>query len=749
MRLVRGRLLRRLPDLVLLGAVVLVALRWWLWVYLPGIDPGLEGKFGSIDLYAYFLPGFIHAQERLGAGEVPLWNPYEAFGVPFLGSLQVQALYPPRFLAFALFSPEAALDVYVRFHLVLGGVLSFCFLRARGRSPLAATLGASVFAVTLKPPAEPSQLACLAWLPAVIWGVERLFLAPSPRSIALAAAAVAMEFLGGYPEIGFDAGGALLLAVLVASVLRLGRPRVLLKSGGALLAMAVLATGLIAFQLLPFVEVVGQSWRMAAPHVTDLLARPRLALYSALPGVRSHLYFLGGTTLVLILVGALRIERDRLPLGISALFCLLAGSILWSWVHHFPLLRMSRASATWAIAYCAFAPIAAADALDWLWAPAAGRQRVLRLTVLLTAGCLVLWQINVVQHLPRRARYVTRQTGPERDWLVGSLAIAGAAIVLPLAEVRAAAGAFLVLEAVTDIWQIRPVAPFAPLVPRAIRDPSLAHALAEQLSHVPGRPRFVSGEITRTGGQLLARVEAATGYQDFLMPARIRELLRRFDLGSGGMVPVRWEALNAASGLRDAMNLRAALAPAALPVIHQWMAPFGWKRHSTIDGRELLLLDGGAPRAVLVHQGVLARDGEAALEAVLDPSFEPLRFAVVEAELPPLGAPPPDAKEAVTIVDYREERVDVAASVAAPALLVLSDSYYPGWEVEVDGSPQPILRANYVFRAVALEPGEHRVRFSYRPRPFAIGARLSLVALAVLALLAVYSPARAALRRIC
>jgi hypothetical protein len=57
---------------------------------------------------------------------------------------------------------------------------------------------------------------------------------------------------------------------------------------------------------------------------------------------------------------------------------------------------------------------------------------------------------------------------------------------------------------------------------------------------------------------------------------------------------------------------------------------------------------------------------------------------------------------------------------------VLTDPYYPGWRAYVDGVESPILRADYLFRAVALGPGAHVVRFVFTPRSLERGMALSL-----------------------
>ncbi len=77
---------------------------------------------------------------------------------------------------------------------------------------------------------------------------------------------------------------------------------------------------------------------------------------------------------------------------------------------------------------------------------------------------------------------------------------------------------------------------------------------------------------------------------------------------------------------------------------------------------------------------------------------------------------------------YEPEEISIIVSADAPGYLVLFDTFYPGWEATVDGQPTPILRANLMFRAVSVMPGEHRVEFRYQPISLRIGARVSAAA---------------------
>ncbi len=73
-------------------------------------------------------------------------------------------------------------------------------------------------------------------------------------------------------------------------------------------------------------------------------------------------------------------------------------------------------------------------------------------------------------------------------------------------------------------------------------------------------------------------------------------------------------------------------------------------------------------------------------------------------------------------------RVVIDAVTDAPAYLVLTDTWYPGWHVAVDGAERPLLRANHAFRAVRIGPGSHEVVFEYRPASVRVGLAVSLLA---------------------
>lgn len=96
-----------------------------------------------------------------------------------------------------------------------------------------------------------------------------------------------------------------------------------------------------------------------------------------------------------------------------------------------------------------------------------------------------------------------------------------------------------------------------------------------------------------------------------------------------------------------------------------------------------------------------------------------LPLSAVHAQGDALILPARLAKGEVGMVDvlrYDDARVELHTQVREKSCLILADQAYPGWRATVDGEPAPILRADGLFRALILGPGEHIVAFEYTPR---------------------------------
>ena len=153
------------------------------------------------------------------------------------------------------------------------------------------------------------------------------------------------------------------------------------------------------------------------------------------------------------------------------------------------------------------------------------------------------------------------------------------------------------------------------------------------------------------------------------------------------------------------------------------------------------------PRAFMAEAILACPDDAAVLERIHAAKFEPHTVFVPEAELDKLPRQLRSAvmsestgrysQAAVSVVRYEANRVELQVETESHGLLVLSDTWFPGWIALVNGSSSPVLRANHTLRAVALKPGSSRVEFAYRPRSFIAGLVMSVsVLLATIAALA-------------
>jgi len=95
-----------------------------------------------------------------------------------------------------------------------------------------------------------------------------------------------------------------------------------------------------------------------------------------------------------------------------------------------------------------------------------------------------------------------------------------------------------------------------------------------------------------------------------------------------------------------------------------------------------------------------------------------------------LGGSAVDSARAA-IAEYRLNRVAIDVDTPAPAIVRLADLWYPDWVVTVDGKRAPVIKADYLLRAVAVPAGRHRVEFRFESKAVRTGLLLSALGIAV------------------
>ena len=124
------------------------------------------------------------------------------------------------------------------------------------------------------------------------------------------------------------------------------------------------------------------------------------------------------------------------------------------------------------------------------------------------------------------------------------------------------------------------------------------------------------------------------------------------------------------------------------------------------------------------------------LERVKDPAFDPEQMVTTSAA--PSAPTATDTAltgfdSAVDIVSADGNSYVLRTTATAPAVLVVSQTYYPGWRAFVDGRETPVFDADYALTGFAIPEGTHEVRFEFAPRSVRIGLSFTLSSAALLA----------------
>jgi len=756
---------RRTVDLAITAALAVVAVVFW---KLRIVDPATTPFeiFGNADFYLYIYPMAHRAAAWLRSGVVPLWNPYQYCGHPFLAASNFGVLYPLN--VWYLLLPTAwAIEAILVTHLIVAGVLTYAYARVvRLAAPAAAvaalTYMLSGFLASLVvwfPPA----LAAAAWLPLALLAVERIVERRTAQWACVLAAALALPFLAGWPQTWLYflyAVGAYTLASLIPAVLAAQRRQ--LGPVVLLLALGLVGSlGLMAAQLLPTRELQGLGPRRPGGlSLAEILAfgsinSEQLArdLLDVTPGQPRGLYV--GITPLLLMALAL---GTRAAGGVRALcFAVLAvfaiGSSMQSFV--FEIYRAlpglmwfrlpSRVLVLWAFAGAMLAGMGA-QAI----AGSAGRRRISTALVCLAGIALLALTWWGRGEMPR-----------------ATLLHLGIGFALVLAgSIATGSGRQLALAGIVAviIWDLGAATRNSWM--RPIHNPELIDGEAALLGYVKAHQgldrtylkpapllsaqpwRGLVAAMEKQG--TLREIYSITDYEPLSLD-RYRAFYSRIAGPPARPIPptLFFTGALAADPARPEFRMLDLLCVRFIALARSDTRAMVGLTHRVGEWRPVPVPAAGRyflfertevlPRAYVAFDPWPVRNPDEALDAVSDAGFDPRRKVVVEDVGPAAPAGAPAEIVPARIVGYEPTRVVVEAEAMRAGYLVLTDTFYPGWYAAVDGETQPIVRANYLFRAVALGPGRHLVTFTYAPASFRAGAVISLATLATMALAVAWS----------
>ncbi|MCL5102630.1 MAG: YfhO family protein [Armatimonadetes bacterium] len=157
------------------------------------------------DAIAQFYPWRVFYARSMRAGHIPLWNPHQFCGTPFLANGQSAVLYPPN-LVFLIFDPITAFTILAALHMFLAASFTYIYLRELGCKELGGIVGGICFAFSAFMVLWlelPTFVAVATWLPLILLLIHRSVERKSMFYAMLAGAVMAMAILAGHFQIAF------------------------------------------------------------------------------------------------------------------------------------------------------------------------------------------------------------------------------------------------------------------------------------------------------------------------------------------------------------------------------------------------------------------------------------------------------------------------------------------------------------------------------------------------------------------
>lgn len=86
-----------------------------------------------------------------------------------------------------------------------------------------------------------------------------------------------------------------------------------------------------------------------------------------------------------------------------------------------------------------------------------------------------------------------------------------------------------------------------------------------------------------------------------------------------------------------------------------------------------------------------------------------------------------EGKKTARIMNFTPNEVLIKTDSESNSILLLTDSFYPGWKAFIDNIETKIYRADYTFKAIVVPEGEHNVKFAYEPMSFRVGVYAAII----------------------
>lgn len=680
------------------------------------------------DLAQQVLPWFEEEVRQVHHSRAPLWDPHVWAGQPLLAQAQPGAAYPLNWLLFIMPRERGHISMlalqwyYIAIHFMAA---LFCYLLCRdlGRSRPASLIGGLIFSLAgfVGTTGWPQMVNGAVWAPLVVLFILRAARSVRPAaSAALAGMFLGLAWLSGHHQvpiyISLTAAGLWLYYGL-----RSGRPDWRFAGLAALFFVTALAVG--ALQILPAEEYghlalrwtgapEPQPWNEAVPYyIHERYAMYALSLLSIIiPGLNRNADPFVGLVALTLAISAIALSWKHPAVKLFA--AIAVAGVVYSLGHNsvfqgflyavVPLVDKARVPSMAIVIFGFGAAVLAAFGVDHFDADATSRW-TRRIAIGVLAFGVIVYTV-ILQVLFMKKNWDT----DDRIAVTAFVAILFAALLyawrsgnLTHRQAVTLLTLLLLFELGNDsgyTFANRADADRRSYIDKVWGNDDIEGYLNQQADR-PFRIDITTDRLALNWAE----------YHNF-------DAIRQFTAGAtADILHMGWHTWNG----RMLFGTRYTLGD-------MQERPEQKEVFTSQNGVKVFFNPDAFPRAWTVHEVVPIKTPAEADSAISDRLREFHWKAFVQGDQPKVAACDTSGDK-VGFDRYEAERVEVRATMACDGLVVVSDTYYPGWVAWVDGQPARIYKVNAIMRGVAVPQGQHLVTMRYRPKSVYFGAALTFL----------------------
>ncbi|MCL5072466.1 MAG: YfhO family protein [Actinobacteria bacterium] len=733
--------------------------------FAPG---GFPNKGQDFDVLRLLYPAKEFSIKSLKNFEWPLWNPYNFSGNPHLASVQSGTFYPFN-IVFWFFPFDIAWSIYIIIQPILSALFLYLLLRSLSLNIKSAIFGGIIFAFSSYQTVwmEYGNIGhSVLWLPFAMWLSLKIINKFSLLLLIILILSLASSFLAGYVQTTFYV--FIFLFIFITFEIFNKHKNQFFNKLIIFLPVFVFPFLLSAFQLLPTVELFSNSARSSYSlsefikllipniHLTTLLVPD----FFGNPATRN--YWLNGTyiervsyvgiiPLLLALYGVIKKPvKPMLFFIISIIFIYLItfDSIFSRTLYALFLPPIISTAVPTRIMFllCFSLSILAAYGFNCIQIEKIDKKSWLP-SVVLGIILVFLWIfVFSAQYLFRDQPWIQYLNISKRNLVIPTIFLFTGAICLylliTLKKLKNYIFAALLLLTIFDFFLFfQKITPFSP---RESLYPNIE--VLEYLRKIQG--------INRSWGYGSAYIDAniqthegifSTNGYDALHLKRYGELLTASKDGKiSKSIPGSNADIVQGYGENDLVNnysrqkilnllgVKYVLHKISPDIKHLFpdVKIFSENNYKLIwqeSPWQIYENKGVLPRFFLVGNYIVEKDNQKIINKLLSKNFNLRKTLILEDEISNFDFKE-DQNAEVSLVSYASNKIVFKTQSEKDNLLFVSDNYYPGWDVLIDGVKGNIYRADYSFRAVAIKKGQHEIIFKYYPASFDLGIKISLIA---------------------